>query len=82
MPGSFVGFLINQANIHPSYTPILGCDSEGGRATRMAPDATTEKLRDKNKSRFTSGQAVRSNSFMSKESPGGGKSREQKINKK
>ena len=32
---------------HPPYTQVLGCDIEGGRATRMAPDATTEKIRDK-----------------------------------
>ena len=31
----------------------------------MPPDATTEKIRDKNKSRFDSSQAVRSNLFMS-----------------
>ena len=43
----------------------------------MAPDATTEKLRDKNKSRFNSRQAVRSNPFMGKEAPSGGKSRQQ-----
>ena len=46
----------------------------------MAPDATTEKIRDENKSRFNSRQAVRSNSFMSKEAPGGGKSRQQNKN--
>ena len=56
-------------------TQILGCES--GRATRMAPDAITEKIRDKHKSRFNSRQAVRSNPFMSKEVPGGGKSRQQ-----
>ena len=39
----------------------------------MAPDATTEKIRDKNKSKFKSRQAVRSNPFMSKEAPSGGK---------
>ena len=45
----------------------------------MAPDATTEKIliRDKNKSRFNSRQAARSNPFMSKEAPSGGKSRHQ-----
>ena len=41
----------------------------------MAPDATTEKIPDENKSRFNSRQAVRSNPSMSKEAPGGGKSR-------
>ena len=44
----------------------------------MAPDATTEKVRDENKSRFKSRQAVRSNPFMSKEAPSGGKSRQRK----
>ena len=43
----------------------------------MAPDANTEKMRDKNKSRINSRQAVRSNPFMSKEAPSGGKSRQQ-----
>ena len=39
----FARFLTNQANT--LLTPrILGCDSDGGRATRMAPDATTEKI--------------------------------------
>ena len=33
----------------------------------MAPDVTTEKIRGKNKSRFNSRQAVRSNSFVSEE---------------
>ena len=42
-----------------------------------APDATTEEIRDRKKSRFNSRQAVRSNSFMSKEAPSGGKSRQQ-----
>ena len=51
----FVGFLTNQAN-----TPLHG----GGRATRMPPDATTEKIRDKNKSRFDSSHAVRSNPYI------------------
>ena len=32
----------------------------------MAPDATAEKIRDKNKSKFNSRQAVRSNPFMNK----------------
>ena len=41
------------------------------------PDATTEKIRDKNKNRFNSRQAVRSNLFMSKEAPSGDKSRHQ-----
>ena len=44
----------------------------------MAPDVTSEEIRDKNKSRFNSWQAVRSNPVMSKEAPGGGKSRQQK----
>ena len=44
----------------------------------MASDATTEKIRDKNKIRFNSRQAVRSNSFMSKEAPGGGKIKSKK----
>ena len=44
----------------------------------MAPDATTEKIQE-NKSRFNSRQAVRSNLFMSKEAPSGGKSRQQII---
>ena len=43
----------------------------------MAPDATTEKIRDKNKSRFNLRQAVRSNPFMSEEASSGGKSRQQ-----
>ena len=43
----------------------------------MAPDATTEKIWDKNKSRFNSRQAARSNPFMSKGGPSGGKSRHQ-----
>ena len=46
----------------------------------MAPDATTEKIRDKNKSRLKSRQAVRSNPFMSKEAPSEGKSRQQNKN--
>ena len=46
----------------------------------MAPDATTEKIRDKNKIRFNSRQALRSNPFMSKEAPGGVKSRQQNKN--
>ena len=46
----------------------------------MAPDATTEKVQGKNKSRFNSRQAVRSNPFMSKEAPGGGKSKQQNKN--
>ena len=37
----------------------------------MAPDATTEKIRDKHKSKLNSRQAVRSNPFMSKEAPSG-----------
>ena len=66
----------HQPGKHPPYTQALGC--EGGRATRMAPDATTEKIRNKNKkSRFNSRQADRSNPFTSKEAPSGGKSREQ-----
>ena len=81
MPGSSLsGFSPTRQT--PPYTQILGC--EGGRATRMAPDATTEKIRDKNKkNRFNSSrQAVTSIPFMSKEAPGGGKSsRKQKINK-
>ena len=28
----------HQPGKHPPYTQVLGCDSEGGRATRMAPD--------------------------------------------
>ena len=44
----------------------------------MVSDATTKKIRDENKSRFNSRQAVRSNPFMSKEAPSGGKSRQQK----
>ena len=33
-----------QPGKHPPYTQVLGCDSEGGRVTRMmAPDATTGK---------------------------------------
>ena len=43
----------------------------------MAPDATTEKIREKDKSRFDSRQAVMSNPFMSKEARSGGKSRQQ-----
>ena len=43
----------------------------------MAPDATTKKIRDRNKSRFNLRQAVRSNSFTSKEAPNGGESRQQ-----
>ena len=43
----------------------------------MAPDATTEKIRDKSKSRVNSRQAVRSNLFMSKEAPSGCKSGQQ-----
>ena len=67
----------HQPGKHPAYTQVLGC--KGGRATRMAPDTITEKLRDKNKSRFNSRQAVsRSNPFTSKEAASGGKSR-QKI---
>ena len=46
----------HQPGKHPPYIQVLGCDSEGGRATRMAPDATTEKIRDKNKTRFNSRQ--------------------------
>ena len=46
----------------------------------MAPDATTETMRDKNKSRFNSRQAVRSNPFMSKEAPGEGKSKQENKN--
>ena len=42
----------------------------------MAPDATSEKMRDKNKSRFNSRQVARSNPFMSKEAPGGGSRRQ------
>ena len=40
----------------------------------MAHDATTEKIRDKNKIR--TGQT---RSFMSKEAPGGGRSRQQNM---
>ena len=43
----------------------------------MTPDATTEKIRDKNKSRYNWRQAVRSNPFMIKKAPSGGKSRQQ-----
>ena len=64
----------HQPGKHPLYK-VLGC--EGGRVTRMAPDATTEKIRDKNKSRFNSRQAVRSNPFVSKEAPSGVKSMQQ-----
>ena len=59
----------HQPGKHPPYTQVLECDSEGGRVTRMAPDATTDKIRDKSKSRFNSRQAVRSSPFMSKEAP-------------
>ena len=48
----------------------------------MTPDATTGKIRDKNKSWFDSRQAVRSNPFMSKEARGCGKSEQQKKNGK
>ena len=64
----FVGF-INQPGKHPLYTQVQGCDSEGGRATRMAPVANTEKIRDKNKSRFNSRQAVRSKPVHEQRSP-------------
>ena len=43
----------------------------------MAPDAITEKIRDKDKSRFNSRQVVRPNPFKSKEAPSEGKSRQQ-----
>ena len=65
----------HQPGKHPPYTQVLGC--EGDRATRMALYATTEKIRDKNKSRFNPRQAVRSNPFTSKEAPSGGESRQQ-----
>ena len=55
----------HQPGKHPPYTQILGCES--GQATRIVPDATTEKIRNKNKSRLNSRQAVRSNPFMSQE---------------
>ena len=75
----FVGFLTNQANNPLTLSQVLWCDSEGGRATRMAPDATTGKIRYINKSIFNSRQVVRSNPFMRKEAPSGGKSRQQII---
>ena len=67
--------IFHQPGKHPPYTQVLGC--ECGRATRMVPDASTEKTRDKIRSRFNSRQAVRSNPFMSKEALGGGKLRQQ-----
>ena len=44
--------VFHQPGKRPPYTQVIGCDSQGGRATRMAPDATTEKIRDKNQNRF------------------------------
>ena len=65
----------HQPGKHPPFTQVLGC--EGGWATRMAPGATTAKILDKITGRLNSRQAVRSNPFMSKEAPNGGKSRYQ-----
>ena len=45
----------------------------------MAPDATTEKIRDKNKSGFNSRQGGQVKPVhVSKEAPGGGKSRQKR----
>ena len=64
------------------FYEILGCKGglEGLDAFRFflntdVPAAITEKIQDKKKSRLNSRQAARSNPFMSKEAPGGGKSR-------
>ena len=77
--------VFHQPGKHPPYTQVLGC--EGGRATQMAPDATTEEDTGWKQSRFNSRQVTRSNPFMIKEAPGGGESGQQdqkwdKVNKK